>query len=54
MLRALLLGLAAIFAVIIAFAVLGTILHFVFLFLVVAAVAFVVLRVGRSRFRNRR
>jgi hypothetical protein len=54
MVRAILLGLAAVIAVIVAFAVLGTILHFAFLILVVAAIAFVALRVGRSRFRSRR
>jgi hypothetical protein len=54
MVRALLLGLAAVVVVIVAFAVLGTILHFAFLILVVAAIAFLALRVGRSRFRNRR
>ncbi len=54
MVRALLLGLAAVIAVIVAFAVLGTILHFLFLIVVVVAIGFLALRVGRSRFRSRR
>jgi hypothetical protein len=57
MLRAILLGVAAIVAVIVAFSVLGAVLHFAFLILVVAAIAFVALRVGRrrrSRSRSRR
>lgn len=52
--RAILLVLAAVVVVIVAFAVLGTILHFAFLILIVAALAFLALRVGRSRFRSRR
>ena len=52
--RAILLVLAAIVVVVVAFAVLGTILHFAFLILIVAALAFLALRVGRSRFRSRR
>jgi hypothetical protein len=39
--------------VFIVFAVLGTILHFLFLALIVAAVGFVTLRAARSRPRNR-
>lgn len=54
MVRALLLGLAAVIAVIVAFAVLGTILHFLFLIVVVVAIGFLALRAGRSRFRSRR
>jgi hypothetical protein len=54
MVRALVLALAAIVAVIVVFAVLGTILHFAFLLLIVAAVAFLALRMGRGRFRGRR
>jgi hypothetical protein len=54
MVRAILLVLAAIVVVIVAFAVLGTILHFAFLIVIVAAIAFLALRVGRSRFRSRR
>ena len=49
MLRAILLGVAAIVAVIVAFSVLGAILHFAFLILVVVAIGFVALRVGRRR-----
>jgi hypothetical protein len=54
MVRAILLVLAAVVVVIVAFAVLGTILHFAFLILIVAALTFLALRVGRSRFRSRR
>jgi UPF0716 family protein affecting phage T7 exclusion len=50
--RALLLCLAAVAAVFIVFAVLGTILHFVFLALIVAAVGFFALRAGRRRLRR--
>jgi hypothetical protein len=54
MVRALLLGLAAVIVVVVAFAVLGTILHFAFLAVIVVAIGFLALRVGRSRFRGRR
>ena len=54
MVRALFLVVAAIIVVVVAFAVLGTILHFAFLALLIAAIAFLALRVGRSRFRGRR
>jgi hypothetical protein len=51
MVRALLLGLAAVVAVIVVFAILLPVLHFAFYILIAVAIAFVALRIGR---RSRR